>query len=164
MSVPDVEQIETRERTILDRAPFEAEHVSDAETQAYDARLLQPFTPNQSVGVSGRIRVSAGTILELKTCQCWYDDPHSRGGRRRGQFKVNRDAHEELCELGGLYAALVLDGEEILGGRFVEPAAVGDASTWYNGGRKYATDRATIPWPKLVPKSLVRGGGSPDDV
>lgn len=160
-TVPDVEQIEARERRILSQAPFEARHVPDAETQAYDAVMAEPFHPTSTVSAYGTVVVEAGTILELKTCQQWIGDRHSRSGRRRGQFKLQKGHHETLKELDAKYASLVLtEDERLLGGRLVDPSDLDPVLSWTNGGSKYADERATVPWYKIVPKAEVEIRGS----
>lgn len=162
VTTPSVEEIEDRERRILDAAPFDAEHVPDAETSAYDARLVEPFQANGTVATYSSIVVDEGTEIELKTCQRWINDRHSHGGRRRGQFMIQQAAHEELCDIRGVYAALVLDeDEQLLAGRLVAPRDLDPFLTWSNGGgSKYATKRARLPWFKIVPKTDVERGAS----
>lgn len=158
---PDVEQIEARERRILEAAPFAAEHVPDSETSAYDAELVEPFQANGTVAAYGSLVVDHGTPLELKTCQRWIDDSYSRNGRRRGQFMIQRRAHETLKELGAKYAALVLTGDEqLLAGRLIDPVDLDPFLTWSNGGTKYATRRSKVPWFKIVPKTDVERGSA----
>jgi hypothetical protein len=155
MSVPSVEEIETREQSILDQLPLEAKHVPKAETDQYDAELVEPFASNGKISCVGRLAIEPGTPLELKTCQEWIDCHSSGAGRRRGQFAVNESTHDALEQLGGVYVFLVMDGEQILAGRIRPPEDLDDIATWSPSSSRYSSRRAKIPWFKLVPKGVV---------
>lgn len=160
MSTISHEEIERRERALLEDLPIDAEHVPDAEENGFDARVRSRFVATNSLGVVGRLYIDAGTPLELKTCQVWIDDSGSRNDRRRGTFRIQEDTHERLEELGGVYCLLVMDADEVLTGRIVEPEHIeARVSSWTNGGRKYQSRRAHISWAKLIPTERVEGGG-----
>lgn len=157
-AVPDVEEIEDRERDLLDQLPLDAEHIPDTETSAYDARLESVFTTTKTLPVTGGLAVGAGTPLELKTCQRWIEDRHARAGRRRGRFGIYQSGHERLEELGGVYLCAVLDGLEVLAARLIPPENVTEVVSWTASGKKYQTPRCMLAWPHLIPKREVGEG------
>lgn len=155
------EEIERRERALLEELPFEAEHVPDSVNNAYDAELLEPFEGGGSADLSlvGALRIPTGTPLELKTCQRWIDDSGSWNGRRRGTFRIQQGTHEELVEAGGWYCLLVMDVDEILGGRLMDAEMLELCVTsWTNGGTKYRSPRAHLSWGSVMPTDAVGGG------
>lgn len=155
MSVPDVERIEAHERAVLEALPgVDAEHVPRTENERYDAVLASPFRSTPPIVLTDRLELDEGTPLELKTCRRWITDNHSRGGRRRGQFKVNESTHGYLAELEGAYLFVVLDDVgDVLAGRAV-PASIlnGGGISWHESGSRYESRRATVPWFRVVPK------------
>lgn len=117
------QQIAAREQHVIAQAPLGLVHVPDAETQAYDATLLNAENP---------------VPVDIKTCQEWLAVTGSNGNRRRGRFFIRRGAHERLVDLGGLYLFGVLDGDgdllrcEVIAAERVDRRFVDD---WTNGGR-----------------------------
>jgi hypothetical protein len=157
LSTKSHDQIEQRERAILARLPFDAQHVPNSECQDYDAVLEEPYTTGQHIRIIGRARLEAGTPIELKTCQEWIDDNGSWNGRRRGTFRVQQDTHERLEDAGGVYCLLVMDGDDILTGRLLEPEHLESCvNSWTNGGAKYQSDRAHVSWGSIMPPSSIQ--------
>lgn len=149
------DEVERWERDLLERVPFAAEHVPDAETYHYDARLVESYFPTSTIGVGGEICVPRNAIVELKTCQKWINDRGSHGGRRRGAFQIRDETHNELVELDGWYSFLVLDGDEILAGWFWSAGDVSGKLSFTNGGSGSEQRRAHLSWPYVVPRARV---------
>lgn len=146
------EQIERIERSMLDTLPPEFEHVPDEDTMKYDAEFRVDYTSEPGLPVVGIPAVEAGTPSELKTCQEWINDQGARGNqnRRRGRWHVNRSTHEALLASDGVYTLCVMDGDRVLAGQIVPAEMLGEVASWTNGGKKYASQRAAIPWAKLI--------------
>lgn len=157
LSGDNLSRYEDFEREILDRLPLEARHVPRSETSEYDALLEEPFSTTPPLVLdSGRISLEAETPLELKTCKRWIRDTHSDGDRRRGQYKINESTHTKLVEARGAYIFVVLDEDsgEILAGRAIVAEGL-PAVPFHASGKKYSSDRATVSWPRVVPKAEV---------
>lgn len=146
--------VERREQAILATLPLNAAHVPDAETDHYDAVLVESFVPTSTIVVIGKLEVPAETPLELKTCQRWISDNGSRAGRRRGQFKINESTHEELVDLDGWYLFLVLEGDDLLLGVMIAAEDLEDLP-FYNASKRFKSRRATLPWFKVAPEEAV---------
>lgn len=150
------QQIRRMEEKLVEAVPADLEHVSDGVTRAYDAEFVSGYTTTPELPVVDRAYVEAGTPAELKTCQVWIDDAGSGGGRRRGRWFVQRDTHDELASAGGVYVLLVTYGGEIVAGRVAPTDAVSRLASWTNGGKRYDSQRAYIPWAKVIDPGQVQ--------
>lgn len=60
----------------------------------------------------------ADTAVEIKTCQEWITDASCN--RRRGRYLIARQQHEELLQVRGCYAFILLDAAgNVLRSRFM---------------------------------------------
>lgn len=150
------QQIKLMEQSVIRIIPPDLEHVDDGKTRDYDAQFIADYVTTNELPVVGQTMVEAGTAAELKTCQIWIDDSGSNGGRRRGRWFIQQDAHEALREADGVYLLVVTrDEEEVVDGRVVPPHALDGLLSWTNGGNRYNTPRAYVPWSKVIsPESV----------
>lgn len=156
------DEIERFERWLLDELPLDAEHVPDSETQAFDARLVAPYTTTNGLRIIGRTRLEAGTPIELKSCHVWISDNGSGQNRRRGTWQIAKGNHDGLEELGGVYCCVVLDGEKVLAGRLLAPSDLDSfVSSWTNGG--WSEQRAHVSWRSVIGPESVQGGSTHAD-
>lgn len=145
------QQINLMERGLFDELPVDVEHVDQSEAVHYDGRFVSRYVSTDDLPIIGRMAVDAGTIVELKTCQEWIDDEGSRSDRRRGRWQLQKQAHEYLEEHDGIYCLLVLHGDQVVDGRLLPATDINGLASWTNGGYKYTSPRAIIPWSKIVP-------------
>jgi len=113
---------------------------------AYDACVRGYFHSSTQLGpLFGWIAGDHVTKVEIKTCQRWINDAGSNGGRRRGSWYIDRDAHEQLVGHGGLYLLVLRDGDDIIAWVIVPASELDRDLKWSeNGGRRVA--RARHPW------------------
>lgn len=152
MSSYSEELINRMEQGLFEEIPPEVEHVHKGQAIHHDGLLVKDYTTTSELPIIGRAVMGAGTPIELKTCQKWIDDRGSSNKRRRGRWQVQKTAHEALEENDGAYCLLVLDIDEVLDGRLLPARGLNGLASWTNGGYKYNTPRAFIPWSKIIPK------------
>lgn len=149
------EQIRMMEEALFETIDAPIHHVGDEITRDWDGKFVEGYTTNGSLPIVGRTYIPAGTVVELKTCQVWVDDAGSNGGRRRGRWQLSRDTHDVLEDEDGVYCLLVLDGERVVDGRVLPAEELNGMASWTNGGSDYSSERAIIPWAKVIsPGSL----------
>ena len=105
-----IDDVDAFERELIDALPIALEHVPDADAEHYDAVLEGALVSSTHARLFGWLHIPRETVVELKTCQRWINDRGSGLDRRRGRWKIDRDAHRELVARDGVYLLAVLEG------------------------------------------------------
>lgn len=158
---PSAESLAEFEAAVLEEIPLPLTHVPDADDERYDAILDETTAFSQSVQVLGRLAVPGDTPIELKTCQAWIDDRHSWSGRRRGRWKIDRDAHQELRLIDGWYILCVREPGQVLEWILAPAGLLDPHLKWtHNGDGEEREQSDQVSWGAVIdPDSVASDGG-----
>ena len=149
------------EEQVIDDLELPLDRVPDSETELYDARSRSAVTTRPRLRVVGRAYVKPSTPIEIKTCLRFYDDTHSRGGRRRGRWHITRDRHYQLVDRDGWYLLAVRnEADRVLSSILLPASDLEPFVSWTLAGSDdpYRSEKTVIRWADLIETEHVEGG------